>query len=290
LKYSINSIEKHVFDVLSQNNITYDVFWHTVVSPSITNSHSRENDVALDEYDARLMMPCKLTLADEDSVSMLEFHRYCTAKSLNCSISKADREKAEWLEGPEENLWSRKFANIKHLITALHSKEMVLTMITNHMNANSIFYDAVIALRPDTAPITPIDLPQNLPLIKLPENQNKIWIPNYQDFNGYNDRAAYGPYNAMSAYLQMRGAYVDAPYVVDVHSEKFLYRYLKHFNYEVVDSSYRTVRIRADGCADNMDTWHMNLGEEKQEWLDSCFDKDNSLNGKSCPRLLLDNC
>lgn len=295
----MQSIEKHIFNVLAKQQIAYDVFWHTVTSHQITNSHSVEKSLQLDEYDVQLMMPCHFTLVDEDTISVLEFNKYCSYKGLNCSISKVDKDKPEYnIEATEnliENLWSERFADTKHRLCQFYSLEKVYDMIKNTMDINkNISYDGIIAIRADMAPITDIDLPEYLHELQQSDiTHMKIWIPDFQDFGGYNDRAAFGSYPSMTHYMTRRHVYMETSYIYKTHSERFLYIYLNQMKIQVINSSYRTVRVRADGCVDRMDTWHMHMNESMMKWLPTCFDENPNSNLNQitvCPRLLPDVC
>jgi hypothetical protein len=279
LQHTISSIERHVFDVLERHSIGYDVYWHTVVSPSIFNLHSVEKNLKLDEYDVRLVRPCHFSLSDESVLSTDEFFKYCNAKKMKCS---AQLDKSHEMN----NLWYEGFSDVKHLITSFSSQRILYRMIQRYSEIYNRTYDAIVAIRPDMAPIFDLDLPQYLSNISHnPAAASTLYIPDFQPFRGYNDRAAFGSYDAMAKYLLRGNQYVLSPQRFDIHSELFLQQYLDAKQVTVVSSDYRTVRVRANGCVDQMDTWHMNLNQNHLKVLElsQCFIESTNENG--CPIL-----
>ena len=49
LKTTLPSIERHVFEVLDNNSIVYDVFWSSLDAAHVTNKRSGEKNLKLDE-------------------------------------------------------------------------------------------------------------------------------------------------------------------------------------------------------------------------------------------------
>lgn len=294
LKHTLPSIQRHVFDVLHESGLAYDVFWHTVATSQIFNSHSNERGVEVDEYDAKLMRPCHVTIVDQSLVAAQEFDKYCRTKKLKCSKSKSFDLDPSYAKKYDLGLWSDSFSDTRNRLNSLYSQKEVLSMIREHSLQNDINYDGIIALRPDMAPITDIDIPLYISKLRETEYSNSIWIPDYQPFRGYNDRSAWGSFGGMTTYLSRGKEYRDKPQVPTLHSERFLKAYLDHKGVDVHESStFRSVRIRADGCVDTMDTWHMNLKTpEDKEWLTTCFKEEQVVlpDGKSfkrCPRLVM---
>ena len=188
LNSALPFIERHVFDVLDRANITYDVFWHTVSTPSVQNSHAHEQGIAVNEYDAMLMRPCRVTLVDQDVFSAQEFDRYCRTKNWKCSKSKNFDRDTTNSEKYNAGLWSNSFEDMRNRLNSLASQREVLAMIREHAVQHDIQYDGIAALRPDMAPITDIDLPHHLPDMRDPAFADHVWVPDYQPFRGYHDR------------------------------------------------------------------------------------------------------
>ena len=49
LKSTLPTIERHVFEVLDNNSIVYDVFWSSLDAAHVTNKRSGEKNLKLDE-------------------------------------------------------------------------------------------------------------------------------------------------------------------------------------------------------------------------------------------------
>jgi hypothetical protein len=298
LKYTLPSIQRHVFDVLDRSGIDYDVFWHTVSTSAVNNLHANENISNINEFDAMLMRPCRVSIVDQDVVAAQEFDKYCRAKKAKCSKARSFDSDPTSTEKYAFGLWSEAFGDTRNRLNSLHTQREVYTMIREHMSQYSIHYDGIIALRPDMAPITHIDLPLHISALRELHNTHTIWVPDFQPFRGYNDRAAWGSVAGMAVYLQRGKEYRDNPSMPSsnsLHSERFLKAYLDHKEVPVNEvSTFRSVRVRADGCVDRMDTWHMNLkSEEDKAWLQGCFREVSVVkeNGrtKECPVLVMGN-
>lgn len=66
-------------------------------------------------------------------------------------------------------------------------------MIEEHSQQSGVKYDAILAIRPDTAQFkNKTDLPFHMDEIASLEGVNSIWVPDFQHWEGFNDRAAFG--------------------------------------------------------------------------------------------------
>jgi hypothetical protein len=132
-------------------------------------------------------------------------------------------------------------------------------MIVRYSKAQNITYNAVLVLRPDTAVVNDIDLPQYLPEIVQEERQyaignstqQSIWIPDFEHWRGYNDRAAFGSLRTVTPYL-MRGlvfrdhlGVATSPNIAN--GETFLKLFLHAHNITFRPSTLRVIRVRTDG-------------------------------------------
>ena len=148
-------------------------------------------------------------------------------------------------------------------------------MIAKYSKLNNITYDAVVVLRPDTAVITDIDLSQHLDEI-IEQNRKyeseiennsypqPIWIPDFQHWGGYNDRAAYGSVRVMSRYM-VRGImfrdYVGVGRQFYPNGENYLKAYRHAYNVTFQPSTLRVVRVRVDESIAHLDSFqnHLNM-------------------------------
>ena len=150
--------------------------------------------------------------------------------------------------------------SIKNLLCAFHSMHILVEMIVSHQLINKFRYDAMLILRPDTAIVRDIDLPQHMKKIK--NKPRAIWIPNFQHYRGLNDRAAFGSVETMMIYLKRGQAFRDAPGQFPL-SERLVKYTLELNNITVYNSTMRMMRVRQDGTvAENKE--RMRISE--MEW------------------------
>ena len=61
LKYTINSINEKIINILKKNNIEYKIFMHTWIVNSIyNNTRSHENNIVLDNEEYKLLNPVEI--------------------------------------------------------------------------------------------------------------------------------------------------------------------------------------------------------------------------------------
>lgn len=291
LKNTLPTIERHVFEVLERSNISFDVFWSTLDADHITNKRSGENNVSLDSTDFLLMRPCVLSIVSQSVVAPHELDLFLKARAgLPASITDP---------------WSDGMNSVRNVLGAYHSSRTLEHLIKRYSTIHNITYNAVIVLRPDTAVVNDIEIVDHIAEI-VNEDANfvaavgnsssssssypqPIWIPDFHNWMGYNDRAAYGSMRVMSLYLTRGALFRD---YIGVGRKSFGEAYLKHYldHFHVVRrlSPLRVVRVRADNVVANMDisAEHMNMDNAAFAAMAArCFvhrGEHMYLNGKEC--------
>lgn len=251
LKNTLPSFEQHVFKVLDNSSISYDVFWSGVHASFVNNKRSGEEGLQIDSCDFSLMRPCVLSLTSQSLFAPKELQLYKQARNGTTQNGVYDD------------------ASIRNLLTAFYSMRVLASMISQHATIRNITYDAVVVLRPDTAVVVDIDLPDHIDEIKREELKyvtadggregysQAIWIPDYQAWGGYNDRAAYGSARVISQYLMRGLPFRDNVGVGNAsfyNSEVYLKAYLTAHNITVHPSTLRVVRVRVNGVVAPLDT------------------------------------
>jgi hypothetical protein len=246
LHTTLPSFEKRVFGVLDRHRIAYDVFWSGMDTSQITNQRSGEIHQPLNSTEFSLIRPCVFNVVSQSIIVPNELKAY-TESRIGLPVKIVD-------------LFRDDLQSIRNLLSAFHAMRTAHSMIVRYSKAQNIAYDAVLVLRPDTAVVNDIDLPQYLPEIVEEERQyaignstqQSIWIPDFQHWRGYNDRAAYGSMRVITPYL-MRGlvfrdhiGVATSPAVVN--GETFLKLFLEAHNITFRPSTLRVVRVRADGA------------------------------------------
>ena len=175
LSSTLPSIQHHIFDVLERDNITYDVFWHTMAATVVKNNRTDDNEFGyVDPLDARLMRPCIFSITDQEVTKAHEFNKFRKARGIKDPSLNIYR----W---PYDTWWDD-YVSVKNMLCAFYTQFSLSEMIDTHAQLHSISYDAIVALRPDTGVIKDIDLLENMELIK--QNPNAIWVPAFQPWFG----------------------------------------------------------------------------------------------------------
>ena len=247
LTATLPSIKRHVFDVLDNSSIAYDVYWHTMAAKVVNNVRTGDHEHGtVDPFDVKLIRPCYFSLIDQEGIKTHEFDKFLKAREIN--ERKFTRDQLKKLDP-----WSDNFDSMRNILCAFHTQTSLSEMIETQSQTQNISYDAIVALRPDTAVIKDIDLPENMQVIK--EQPNSIFIPDFQSWSGYNDRAAYGPPQAMHTYLRRGEEYRDNP--IAMPGEKYLHYIVAKYKLELHPSRLRVLRVRQDGKVSNRDLPHM---------------------------------
>ena len=238
------TFENHVFRVLDKANITYDVFSVTMGTHSVSSARdlTRGLDVtkiphgALDPYDIQLLRPCRFSILDQESIRMQEFSLFRAARKM----PQHGLTLAQYKHFDE---FDDNFESVKNALCSYYTQSALLAMITAHAQAHSITYDAILALRPDTAMVRDIDLPANLGAIR--GDNHTLWVPNFQHWWGYNDRLAYGSLQAMSVYLERGHMFRNAKGSFHL-AERLVKHALDTQSITVKFSTARVMRVRQD--------------------------------------------
>lgn len=255
LTSTLNSIEHHVFNVLDKYNIHYDVFWNTMSANIVKNNRNGDTEYGyVDPFDARLIRPCKITITDQDTIKVNEFSAYLKAR--NIIDQKLPHIKRKY------DIWEDHYVSIKNMLCALYTQVGLEEMIRTHANLHKFKYDAILVIRPDTAMLRDIDLPKHLE--HMMNNDKSIWLPAFQHWFGYNDRAAFGSVHAMSIYLQRGIEYRNND--LRMTGEELVKYIINKYQLHVYDSDIRIVRVRQDGTVAHRDSlFSMNMTSDSYD-------------------------
>lgn len=258
LNYVLRTFQKRVFDVLDRAFISYDVFLSANAAFETTNTRGVHGTAGgIDPFDVRLLEPCLFTLIDQEDVRLHEWQSYAKSHDIELDADfKCNITKYGHLDIFEDG-----FESVKNVLCAYHSQKILIKMIQTHQLINKLKYDAVLVLRLDTAVVRDIDLPEHLKTIQ--QEPHSIWIPDFQHFGGYNDRAAFGSVNAMSIYLKRGGLFRDSANNSDV-SEPLVKSVLVQHNVTVHWSTMRVMRVRQQGVVAEAKSF-MNISDAEWE-------------------------
>lgn len=229
----LHTFENHVFKVLERENVAYDVFSSTMGTSSAAATRGLKRSLGpLDPFDVQLLQPCHFSILDQQRARLHEFSLFRMARGMN-------RHNLTFYKHLDE--FADEFESVQNLLCAYHSQRELLYMVRAHEHARGVKYDALLVLRPDTAMVRDIDLPENLAEIR--QDNQSIWLPDFQHYGGYNDRLAYGSLPAMSVYLHRGQLFRDAPGVFPA-AERLVKYALNKGNVTVKFTSARVMRVR----------------------------------------------
>jgi hypothetical protein len=273
LHVTLPSIERHVFEVLDRHKIAYDVFWSSLDLSQISNDRSGEKDLTLNSTEFSIIRPCVFSIVSQSVVAPIELALYKEAR-VGVSPERVD-------------LFHDHLQSIRNLLSAFHSMRTAHSMIVRYSADQNFSYDAVVVLRPDTAMVSDLDLPLHIQQIVEEErtfavsnrSQQSIWIPDFEHWHGYNDRAAYGSMRIASMYLTRGVAFRDRKVVTDFsavrNGETFLKLFLHAHNITFRPSSLRVVRVRADFSVALGDVTQKNMNMDNvtySHFVQNCLD------------------
>lgn len=296
------SIEKNIFETLQEADILFDVFSSTLSAQSLHNKRSHENG-HLNMFDVELLRPCYFTIACQETIQEDRFKLFMKYRNLTKKDVASTKKPAPGWDSPAEaaikyvtgksghhhhhnhfDAWSDDFASVKNLLSAFHSLKSLHNLIVKVSTNHGIEYDAVMALRIDTAQIVRTDVATFLSNNKavIDEGEKVIALPDFQHWGGFNDRMAFGPPVSMAAYLTRGDWYINNSYPMT--GEVFLKAFLHRENISVHWTNMRCLRVRVDGqvAKEDLERDLMNLPESAAAEFNHCIGKDNKIRPYSC--------
>ena len=222
LKHTYPSIKNNIFNVLTKNNISYDVFLHTYDLKSITNQRSGETSCILDNDEWELLKP--------------KSHKITNQKMFDDSF--------DWdMLYKHGDIWKDGYNSVRNAIRQLNSLNEVTSLWLQEKP-----YDYYIYIRPDLYYVNKINVDDILKHIHL---DNILVIPYWGNYRGgFNDRIAYGNYSVMKIYgtrihfleNYYKNKRVKKPY----HSERYLCNVIRVHQIFIRYSKLRAIRVRAN--------------------------------------------
>lgn len=273
LKHTLPSIRTHIFNVLDSQNFTYDIFWHTLVTHTLSNNRTGEVKVELNRYDVKILDPCKFSLEDQEYIRHDEFGKFLQARNLTAGQENSPVARKEY------DMWKDDYQSIKNILCSYYSQSYLSRLIQSQEKEKMKPYDAIIVLRPDTIFYGDIDINPHMKWISRPAYNNVLWVPRFQSWQGYNDRMAFGAPKVVYEYLN-RGPYFRDDRINHKNydnGETFLLEYVKMKKIVIQKSPIQFVRIRADGTANARDLQLLNTAREQKQAKGTIKNKKASL-------------
>jgi hypothetical protein len=219
LKYTINSINTNILDVLKNNDIKYDIYIHTFKLNNYYNYRAREKLDNVDNDEYKLLNYDYLQIDDQDEIKKeIQIEKYRTHKDP----------------------WNTGYNSVDNFILAQYSKYKLINMIEK----TQINYDYVLFMRPDVEYINKL----NIDYFKS-VNNSTICIPNFHLYGKYNFNDRFSICN-MNTYKIYGGIFKDLYEISKVQplsSEQVLGEYIHNHKIKVNRIPFVFNRIRCDG-------------------------------------------
>lgn len=215
--YTIESINKYIFDALKGLKFEYDIYLHTYkVTTPYTNIRNSEENIMLDNNLYKLINPSIYKIDDQDEIKKtIDFTKYR-------------------LKGDP---WLNDFKSLDNLILGLYS----LNQVTQLWKISNNTYDYIIYLRPDVKFLSPLKLSFFLDL-----NNKTIALPDFHEYP-LNDRFAIGTPNIMTLYGERYLHAYDYSLINELHAETYLKYILEKDEVNIIKIDFEFERIRANG-------------------------------------------
>jgi hypothetical protein len=217
-----SSLKTNIFDVLTENNIEYDIFIHTYALPTpYTNPYINTKIENYDNESYKLLNPKYYIIENQNNAeNKLQIPKYFANLSdwAGCATT-----------------FEKKCFFVRNMVLAQHSKKMVTKLFREHQAD----YDYVIFTRPDQALHTKIN-PSVFNLL----NNNNIVIPKEHSYLGVNDRLCFAKPNIAIIYGNSFNFLLVYSEKNTIVSEVFLKKYLKINNIHIIYSPITATLIR----------------------------------------------
>jgi hypothetical protein len=176
-KYIYKSHKEKLFDILKNNNIDFNIYIHTWETENNENIiWEKKCNIPVDYEEYKLLHPQFYKIDNQNEfIQSINFNDYF------------DKSLYDKYGGDTYHEWRPQL--IMNHLCALESQKRVYNMVIN----SNIDYDFIIFVRPDMLIINNFD-------INFLQNNFDIIIPNYDHYEGLNDRFAILPFKKSEKY------------------------------------------------------------------------------------------
>lgn len=202
------------------------IYIHTYDITSLTNDRSSEYNTPIRPTDALQLLPTKFIVEDENQVLGRLPSQFCMKHG---------------------DPWNNQYRSFRNFMAQLHSLRRLSELITQSS------YDAVVFARIDLYYFTPIDAVQ-----VLRAATRTVYVPHFHNWNGTNDRFAFGKQDVMITYALRQLSIGQYCVAFEAHAERYLLWYLLHNNITIKRTPMIFSRIRGNGGLWEQPTWQLN--------------------------------
>lgn len=236
LKYTINSIEINLLNVLHDNNIDYDIYLHTysVNFKTYINKRTGEgvnenilNNNSIDNEEYKLLNPKYFQIDELDVIK----------EQLNLPEYRSNIDP-----------YGNNYSSVDNIILGNYSKYI----LTNLIEKNDNEYDYVIFMRPDCEYLHKFNIKNYFNSI----NDKTIVIPNFAIFarkgvidmkHKINDRLCIANMKSYKIYGKTFTKLLELSKINVLHSETIIALILKNENIKNIKKPIHFIRVRYDG-------------------------------------------
>jgi hypothetical protein len=219
LKYTINSIQENILNVLKDNDIEYTIYLHTYDLKILNLKRSEEKNCLLDIHEYKLLKPDHVTITHQEDFD----------KSFDWDYVKKFGD-PWWYECND-------FESLYNLFRQLNSIQLCTQLWKNHNE-----YDCYLYLRPDLNYNDKLNINE---LNLVYENKNSIISPDWAKDNGLNDRFAFGSKKSILKWANRIDDRIE--YQKVFHSELYLKWVMDKYKIKKYFTKMKASRIRANG-------------------------------------------
>eukprot|EP01084_Bolivina_argentea_P308974 534386_1 len=223
IKFTKNNLNRNIFNVLSNHNITYNTYVHAyTLNRSYSNPRNNIRKITLDNSNYKLLKPNFLLLNDQDIIEkQLNLSKYVT----------------------HGNPWSN-WISFNNCILNIYSKYLITKQL--QLNSQKIRYKYVIFMRSDVLFHEPFDI-QYFSLIK---HENDVLVPDFAQWSGINDRFLLTSLPLGIKYGQRFQQLYEYSLNNSVASERFVKHILLQYHANIIQIPLYFLIVRANGKLD----------------------------------------
>ncbi len=217
-KYTLDSIQKNLFDVVAKHDPNFKRFAHFNKLEVLNNERSREDNVALDQEDYKLLGCDEVEQTDQAIVDQ--------------------RIDFEYLK-QFGNTWKDNFGTLKNVLRQMYS----LSCVADIVERQKTKFDLVIYSRICLRYHKPAKIPRTI-------RPRTLYTPWFERFHGLNDRFALGDMETMLLFMRRQSMARDfvAETGLPMGAENYLLWFAKKKGLETRHlTSMNFSRVRADG-------------------------------------------
>jgi hypothetical protein len=238
LQYTRYNLYAHIFDLLKQHEISYDIYIHTYDLPSLSNARSHEENVTLDANEWKHLYPYRHLIDSDEQIEKTVVEHF-----LPIFLSSHGDPYNE--KPPHQT--------IRNVIKQLYSLHRVTELWGEIIDQHIQDYRAVLYLRPDVwyfndLNVTHLQIAMGAALSdSASPSSDFIYIPNFHFWGGVNDRFAFGPPHVMKVYGSRLIGAANYSQIKPVHPEKYLSDLLHSHHIVTRATNIQFERVRANG-------------------------------------------